>query len=136
MGTSGLPRAITFAAAFYSLGVPPEFIGLGRALVALTDKERAVLKKYYPSLAADLMEAGSYINHGNIETLARRNSAWRAIEEDIKLLERFFSRRFGPRSTKERLHHALTSQLLLQRKDKEAVSRLIVETGKLRRSLG
>jgi len=136
MGTSGLPRAISFTAALYSLGVPPEFVGLGRALVALTDKERAVLKKYYSSLSGDIAEAGAYINLANLEILARRNPAWRLIEEDIKLLERFFSRRFGPRTTKERLHHALTSQLLLQRKDTKEVSRLIVETGKLRRSLG
>ena len=39
-----LPRAIAFAAALYSIGVPPEFIGM-RTLNELNEKEWAALKK-------------------------------------------------------------------------------------------
>ena len=38
-----MPRAIPFAAAFYSLGIPPEFIG-AQALRSLTDKEFDAVK--------------------------------------------------------------------------------------------
>ena len=41
-----LPRAIAFAAALYSVGLPPEFIGM-RALNQLNENESALLKKYY-----------------------------------------------------------------------------------------
>ena len=38
MKNTRLPRAINFVAAFYSLGVPPEFMGVGRALQKLSFK--------------------------------------------------------------------------------------------------
>ena len=136
MGNSKLPRAISFTAALYSIGVPPEFIGLGRALDSLDVEERKIVLKYYRYFKDDVREAGRYINRDNIETLARGNPAWRLVAEDIALAEKFLGALFAPKTTKELLHHSLTSQLLLQRKNKEAVSRLIVETGKLRRSLG
>ena len=136
MGKSTLPRAISFTAALYSIGAPPEFIGLGRTLASLSDQEQKILVKYYRFFADDVREAGRYINRENIETLARGNPSWRLVAEDVALAEKFLGARFAPKSTKELLHHSLTSQLLLQRNNKEAVSRLIVETGKLRRSLG
>ena len=40
-----LPRAISFAAALYSIGLPPEFIGMS-ALNQLSEQEWALLKKY------------------------------------------------------------------------------------------
>ncbi len=54
-----LPRAIKFAGALYSIGLPPEFIGTGTALEETRDKlgetacER-LLTKYFPSLESDL----------------------------------------------------------------------------------
>ncbi|MDP3965416.1 MAG: phosphoenolpyruvate carboxylase, partial [bacterium] len=136
MGKNTLPRAISFTAAWYSLGIPPEFIGLGRSLNSLNEREREILKKYYTHLYSDVMEAGKYINRENIKTLAKGNKSWRLILEDIELAEKLLGIRLGPKSNRELLHHNLTSQLLLQRKNKPEVSRLIVETGKLRRSLG
>ncbi|QQG37971.1 MAG: phosphoenolpyruvate carboxylase [Candidatus Kaiserbacteria bacterium] len=136
VGKKSLPRAISFTAAFYSVGVPPEFLGTGRALLALTDKERDLLKKYYRYFTDDLIEAGKYLNRENLEGLARGNPAWKAVAEDIALTEKYLGVRFGPRADRELLHRNLTSQLLLQRKSQKDVSRLIVETGKLRKSLG
>jgi phosphoenolpyruvate carboxylase len=54
-----LPRAIKFTGALYSIGLPPEFIGTGRALQKAQEKlgEAAcenLLTKYFPSLASDL----------------------------------------------------------------------------------
>ena len=48
-----LPRAITFAAALYSIGIPPEFIG-AKVLEDLTDEEMGTLQKHYVNLKAGL----------------------------------------------------------------------------------
>ncbi|MDO8552887.1 MAG: phosphoenolpyruvate carboxylase [bacterium] len=136
MGKSSLPRAINFTAAWYSLGVPPEFIGLGRSLKSLDKNEIEILKKYYIHFKDDVEEAGRYINRENIRMLGKTNGKWQAIMEDIELAGEFLGVRFGPKSNKEMLHRSLSFQLLLQRKNRAEMSRLITETGKLRRSLG
>ena len=136
IGKHTLPRAINFCAAWYSLGVPPEFIGLGRSLMTLSAKEARALAKRYRYLKADSIEAGHYLNRENISALARGSKAWRKIEQDIDLAEEFFRVRFGPKTRDHLLHRNLTSQLFLQRDRQHEVTRLIVETGKLRRSLG
>lgn len=48
-----LPRAIPFVASLYSIGVPPEVLGLS----ALTANDIAVLKEIYPSFTYDLSAA-------------------------------------------------------------------------------
>lgn len=136
MGASSLPRAISFAAAWYSIGVPPEFIGLGRSLSLLSQLEREILKKYYRHFKDDVIEAGRYINRGNIRMLSGQNKSWKLILEDIELAEKLLGIHVGPKTNRERLHHSLSYQLLLQRKNAREVSRLVMETGKLRRSLG
>jgi len=136
VGKKTLPRAINFTAACYSLGCPPEFIGLGRSLAALSKEEAAVVKKYYRHFKADVVEAGHYLNRDNIERLAKEHAIWRKIHEDIVLSEDFFSVTFGPKTHDDLLHQNLTSQLLLQRGNTSEISRLIVRTGILRRSLG
>jgi phosphoenolpyruvate carboxylase len=136
MGKSVLPRAISFAAVLYSLGIPPEFIGIGRGLGALSEREKQVLMKYYKYFKDDLVDAGKYINRENIDRLSRGNAAWRLVAEDIGLAEKYLRTRFGPKSNTELLHYNLASQLLLRRTSKAEMSRLIVETGKLRGGLG
>jgi phosphoenolpyruvate carboxylase len=136
MGKSSLPRAISFTAGLYSLGIPPEFIGLGRTLQALTFEEMEILRRYYINLKKDIETAGRFINRSNLANLARKNKAWKMIEQDIKLTEEVLKIKVGPQSKKELIHENLTSNLLLQIENKLVVSRLIVETGKIRQSLG
>lgn len=131
-----LPRAINFCAGFYSLGVPPEFIGLGRSLAALSPHEVSVLRKYYRHLESDAVEAGRYLNHNNLARLVGGNKKWDALVNDVERTENFFRVRLGPRQKREFLHEALSSQLFLLRDEPKEVARLIAETGVLRRSLG
>jgi phosphoenolpyruvate carboxylase len=61
-----VPRAISFTAALYTLGLPPEFIGVGRGLQEVQRKfgEEAITKLIdcYPQLRADLSFASQYVN--------------------------------------------------------------------------
>ncbi|HBB38435.1 MAG: Phosphoenolpyruvate carboxylase [Candidatus Magasanikbacteria bacterium GW2011_GWD2_43_18] len=58
MGKKHLPRAITFTASLYSLGVPPELLGLD----ALTEEDMAVIKEVYPSIDLDLKDAIRFVD--------------------------------------------------------------------------
>ena len=55
---SALPRAIKFTASLYSIGVPPELLGLS----ALSEKEIEFLSEYYHGLHNDLEFAFRYFN--------------------------------------------------------------------------
>ena len=136
LGKQKIPRAINFTAAFYSLGIPPEFIGLGRTLAGLNEAERVAAQKYYAQLLADLTRAGNYLNKDNLRLLAARGRGWKLVEQDVAAAEKFFGVKFGPRTRDHFLHKNLTSNLVLLKNNPEEIRRLIAKTGCLRRSLG
>ncbi len=53
-----LPRAITFTAALYSIGIPPEILGLN----ALSDKDLEQVEEVYVNFRKDLKDALQYYN--------------------------------------------------------------------------
>jgi phosphoenolpyruvate carboxylase len=53
-----LPRAITFTAAMYSIGVPPEILGLS----ALDNNELAFVRDVYVNFDQDILDAVRYMN--------------------------------------------------------------------------
>ncbi|MBU0532784.1 phosphoenolpyruvate carboxylase [Candidatus Micrarchaeota archaeon] len=57
-----LPRAIKFCAAFYSIGIPPELLGLS----ALTEKEFDELNDLYVKIDEDLRDASKFIDKTNL----------------------------------------------------------------------
>jgi phosphoenolpyruvate carboxylase len=66
-----LPRAITFTAALYSLGLPPELLGLN----VLSDRDLDVVREGYVHLDADLRDALRYFNPASLRLLPPEVSA-------------------------------------------------------------
>lgn len=112
VGKVSLPRAIPFAAALYTLGIPPEYIGF-RALNDLSEAEWNILNKYYINFKHDLEFAGGYLSWRNLNLLGEmyRQVAKivEASEEDLRLglaevakdleaVEQTFSIKLGPKN--------------------------------------
>lgn len=135
MAGQELPRAITFTAGFYSMGVPPEFIGAGRTFKSLKSKEMDVLRGVYPHLSADFEAAGRFLNLDNLERFAADDSGWKAILEDVEAVKDVLGIELGPRSEDERKHHEL-SAIMASGNGKDDPSELIGRMAALRRSLG
>ncbi len=136
IGAQKLPRAITFTSGFYTIGVPPEFIGIGRTLASISAKEKELLFSEYKTLKEDLVLAGHYLNKDNLATLAHRNSAWKKVQEDIQIAEKMLNLKFGPKTHQQKVHKNLSANALLLQHNKQALTPIIEEMAKLRRSLG
>lgn len=135
MGEQTLPRAITYTAGFYSVGVPPEFIGLGRTLRQLSNEDLTLLREEYVHIAEDFASAGRYLNRDNLNRLAAKNDAWQEVADDVVAVESVLGITLGAQTAEEKRHQALSSELL-DSQDVTEQSRLITEMAVLRRSLG
>ena len=137
IGKVSLPRAINFTAALYSLGVPPEFIGTGRGLHEI---EKLGLSKFlgemYLNLEADLVHAGKYLNKENLEFLAKQYPAFKKVQEDVTLVEKFLGRSLGPQKTHHFIHRNLVSSIYLHSREKEDFVEELEKAAKIRKSLG
>ena len=63
-----LPRAIPFCASLYSLGLPPELIGLA----AVTDADWSWFRATVPAIEADLADAARYLDRDAIASMPSR----------------------------------------------------------------
>ncbi|MBD3209975.1 phosphoenolpyruvate carboxylase [Candidatus Micrarchaeota archaeon] len=63
-----LPRAIKFCASFYSIGLPPELLGLS----ALSEKEFDGLHEHYVKLDEDLRGASRFLNRVNLGRMPKK----------------------------------------------------------------
>ena len=135
MGEQVLPRAITFTGAFYSVGVPPEFIGSGRALQQLKPAELELLKEHYPNLANDFKAAGRYLNRDNLNAFAAGSTAWQAVQQDVDAVEQVLGLQLGPQSAADKQHAQLSNQLIKLDAAADG-SDLVAQMGVLRKSLG
>lgn len=134
MGEQTLPRAITFTAAFYSIGVPPEFIAFGRSLRNLNKDDLKLLMEVYPNIASDLKVAGAYLNRDNLIKLATRNRAWQQVQSDISSVEEILNINLLPETDDQRQHQRLSSQLLAA--ESSDYGDLITKLAAYRKSLG
>ncbi|RLI21988.1 phosphoenolpyruvate carboxylase, partial [Candidatus Bathyarchaeota archaeon] len=149
IGRIKLPRAIPFTAALYSLGLPPELMGV-RALINLKENEWKTFENYYLNWKKDLAFASQFLNMENLncllsdqelEEITKHFGLKETIRELITDLEEFESLtgiKLGPRNFTHRKHRNFTSNVLIslaEGKDRE-VTKYIIEAGKVRCSLG
>jgi phosphoenolpyruvate carboxylase len=147
-----LPRAISFATALYSIGLPPEFLGI-KALNILDDKEWDLLRKHYLKMDHDLSLVGEYVSWENINMLLEMSQATakRAnmneeklrvalsmLLEDLKVVEEKLNFKLGPKGVSQRKHENFTNNFLLSYLQKEDVEakKALLESAKLRQCLG
>ena len=151
LGNVTLPRAINFAAALYSIGIPPEILGL-QALSKLTEEEFDALNSYYPHWKSDMEWAGNYVCWENLNMMADDSEIIGKITKpynlsmvipeilgDIEAFEQHTGVRVGPRTLSHRKHQNIANNTLIALMEDTSgtdVTRYIIESGRLRYSLG
>ena len=137
VGKIKLPRAISFTAALYSLGIPPELIGTGRGL-ACAQKENmlSLIEKYYINIKSDLLRAGAFLNKENVTDMAKTNVFAKQILEDIKAVESYLGIELKPQTKNEKEHYKLTTKIYQKYKKHQPIEKLIEKAAVTRKSLG
>jgi phosphoenolpyruvate carboxylase len=94
-----LPRAITYTGSLYTACLPPEFMGTGRGLLELNQKNKnafeALLNEYYPSLRADLEFAGRFLDLEKAGHFLPQEVI-RDVAKDISLIRELLGLEFEP----------------------------------------
>jgi phosphoenolpyruvate carboxylase len=100
-----LPRAIKYCAAFMTLGVPPELIGMHEGLNETRARGlMSVMERLLPHLRDDLTKALRYVDVEVLERLACRSEAWASIRADVTAAAEYTGEQPGPRSADETRH--------------------------------
>jgi phosphoenolpyruvate carboxylase len=117
-----LPRAITFCAALYSYGLPPEIIGLN----ALSGNELDYIKDIYRNFEIDLSDSLQYLNEENLKIFPNE------IVKNINKIKKMADYQT------ELKHNKITSIILedLKRKDHRLLTENITRAGFVRGFLG
>lgn len=137
IGDVKLPRAIKFTGALYSLGVPPELIGSGRALKLA--KEMGILdlvNKCCPHLKADFAHAGHYLNRENLNFLCEVNGAWKDVRAGIEGIEEILGVEIGPVKPHHMIHRNFTSTIYHKLMLNEDFAEDVLDAAEIRKSLG
>jgi len=144
-----LPRVIGFVAVLYSLGIPPEIIGIS-TINKLNEREMKTLEKVYLKMKEDIKASGEYLCYENINLLKSEKDflnkftkrfkieeALRRIEEDIKVIEENIGIKLGPKSIRGKMHYNLSNSFLLSLvQEGENPRKYLVEAARIRRFLG
>lgn len=137
IGKVKLPRAIKFTGSLYSLGVPPELIGTGRALKLAKDMGiEKLIRELYINLQRDLSHAGHYLNRENLQKLSEKDSIWKTVEGGIDLIEDFIGESIGPTSPHHFIHRNFASNVLQKMEVEEDIAEDVLRAAEIRKSLG
>ena len=143
-GRIKLPRAIRFTATLYSLGLPPEILGV-EALLSLSDTEWDALMSLYVNWRHDLEDAARRVCWDNIELMLSdtphgvgAKAAAEAVLRDLEVLEGELGIKTGPHSISERRYNNEVNNILLAYADGDLVDarRSIERAAEMRRFLG
>ncbi|WP_456368645.1 phosphoenolpyruvate carboxylase [Geoglobus sp.] len=113
-----LPRAITFCAVMYSIGFPPELIGIS----ALGDKDYEDVCESIPTLESQMEFVLSHFNPESLRIVP--------FEDDVKRAMELFD--FEPRED----YLIATGRTINSIRKQNGIGDAIIESGKLRRFLG
>ena len=120
VGEVTLPRAISFTASLYSIGVPPELLGLA----SLTAEDLAFVREVYPSMDGDLRASLRFANERHVKELLG--------ESYLSLLGQFTDEL-------DRVHEGLTSAIwagINHHTTTMNITHCVEEAAHLRRFLG
>ncbi|MEK7170000.1 MAG: phosphoenolpyruvate carboxylase, partial [Patescibacteria group bacterium] len=132
VGNLRLPRAIGFTAACYSLGIPPEFFGVGRGIErARKEKELHTVETLYTTLRPSLLRAGGFLRKESLTELGLSGLA-----KEIALIEEYLGEPLGPKTTNEQCHVALSGKILAALKNGKPPTKEIEQAAILRQALG
>lgn len=125
VGNIKLPRAIGFCATLYSIGLPPELLGLH----CLNEEDLAIIRDNYPwdNFVEDLRDALAYYNPDVLSILPPK------IRDDIEKALRIVDFQINEE------HRRITSRiiaLLKEGKKGEELPQLIVQAARIRHFLG
>ena len=119
-----MPRAIPFCAALYSIGLPPELLGLH----SLNREDLRTVREIYPSpnFEEDLKDALAFFNPKSLSLLAPEMRP--KIEKALKIVDFETNLR----------HQEITSQIIqrLKKNETDLLPELIFEAAHVRRFLG
>ena len=120
IGSTSLPRVISFCAACYSIGLPPEILGLK----SLSGDDLACLKDMHVNFPEDMRTAMSYFNEEVLTILPEE------VKESLRL-------DWGPCQANQE-HRAVTSRIIraLRSQGCGDVQRMLVEAAHIRKFLG
>ena len=126
IGKVKLPRVISFCAACYSIGLPPEIIGLN----VLSREDINCLKGMYVNFDFDMNVAMSFFNEDVFTTIP---------EEFAKALKEAIKKVAVDKDFKSNIEHkTVTSRIINAVKDgdKSGIQRFLIEAAHIRRFLG
>ncbi|NIQ33786.1 MAG: hypothetical protein GTN80_09150, partial [Nitrososphaeria archaeon] len=152
-----LPRAIKLSAVLYSLGLPPELLGVGNAIVEIKSQLGQkwvdhLLDRIYPSLEDDIKFSSRFYHPSKFESkrISRGLKILKSlvpfeppseIHESLSKIATHLITKTGlpgkvtPRDLKAQLTRGESSEYIIGTTDTD-LSKIILDMGKIRRSLG
>lgn len=135
VGKSHLPRAISFTAAWYSIGLPPELLGLSKAMQSLSVEERAVLDAVLPTLREHITQAYRFYNVDALAVLRKKYPKLSTYANDAAAAQEYIGKKVHTSSTTA-MHHAWTLTTATLLCEGRPLTEAIAQSSAYRKSIG
>lgn len=136
-GSREIPASMRKSFVLYSLGVPPELIGAGNALLEIITQGLAKdLERFYPNIKSDLIEASALLNKENLSFLSKTDKFWKDIAREIHLIQDYTDSSLGPSSPESFMHRNHTSNVFHKMNSGKKFGDDLLAAAKLRRCVG